>query len=131
MSDLTAPCQFCNYHGRGYWQTGTHSKSCPFYLIGGEEARFEYLHNPPTTPDEKDAKIAELEKQLAEATEWRGIESAPMHGDMLCTWIPSLLYNVKSCYQIDGKWFISSTQTRVANPTHWMRQMLPPNEEGK
>jgi hypothetical protein len=32
---LDAPCVFCDYNGRGYWQKETHSKHCPFYTIGG------------------------------------------------------------------------------------------------
>lgn len=36
---LEAPCLFCGYNGSGYFQTGTHSKDCPWYGIGGEKDR--------------------------------------------------------------------------------------------
>jgi len=36
---LDAPCVFCGYNGKGYWQVGTHSKKCPFNALGGMEER--------------------------------------------------------------------------------------------
>lgn len=36
---LNAPCVFCGYNGHGYFQVGTHSKSCPWHYIGGEADR--------------------------------------------------------------------------------------------
>ena len=36
---LGAPCTFCGYEGPGYWQSHTHYKDCPWYEVGGEDAR--------------------------------------------------------------------------------------------
>ncbi|MCK5609394.1 hypothetical protein KAR91_46405 [Candidatus Pacearchaeota archaeon] len=32
---LEAPCKWCEYNGKGYWQAGTHDKDCPWHSIGG------------------------------------------------------------------------------------------------
>ena len=36
---LEAPCLFCGYNGKGYWQTETHDRACPWYKVGGYEQR--------------------------------------------------------------------------------------------
>lgn len=83
MSELNAPCKFCGYFGRGYWQSGTHLKKCPFYSIGGEEARLEYLHNPYTTPEQKDARIATLEQSIISAAQRVGCVNAAEMADKI------------------------------------------------
>ena len=32
---LAPPCVFCGYDGEGYWEAGTHSKTCPWFEVGG------------------------------------------------------------------------------------------------
>ena len=44
MNDiLDAPCVFCGYNGRGYWQKGTHNKHCPWCELGGGAERAKAL----------------------------------------------------------------------------------------
>lgn len=40
---LDAPCVFCGYNGSGYWQSGTHSKDCPFHEVGGDASRADHI----------------------------------------------------------------------------------------
>lgn len=40
---LGAKCVFCSYNGPGYWQPGTHSKSCPWHSVGGMDERRKKL----------------------------------------------------------------------------------------
>lgn len=40
---LEAPCVFCGYNGRGYWQSTTHDKECPWFMLGGYEERKQSL----------------------------------------------------------------------------------------
>lgn len=40
---LDAPCFYCGYNGKGYWQKGTHAQACPFNRIGGEMKRKRFL----------------------------------------------------------------------------------------
>lgn len=42
---LSAPCGCCGYNGPGYWQAGTHKESCPFFTIGGETDRQEFIND--------------------------------------------------------------------------------------
>ena len=34
-----APCVFCGYNGRGYYQVGTHDVCCPWHRLGGSKER--------------------------------------------------------------------------------------------
>ena len=38
-SDLDAPCKWCGYNGPSYWQSGSHSKECPWHKVGGSSDR--------------------------------------------------------------------------------------------
>ena len=40
---LEAPCLYCGYNGKGYWQKGTHDKICPWHNVGGITEREELL----------------------------------------------------------------------------------------
>jgi len=40
---LAAPCLWCGYNGEGYYQAGTHGKSCPWNTIGGCDERLDRL----------------------------------------------------------------------------------------
>lgn len=40
---LNAPCIFCGYNGDGYYQSGTHSKDCPWHNVGGDSERYGAL----------------------------------------------------------------------------------------
>jgi len=40
---LEAPCCFCGYNGKGYFQAETHKEECPFYSIGGLYERIDFL----------------------------------------------------------------------------------------
>lgn len=59
MSELVdkSPCVHCGYNGAGFFQTGTHAKECPFYLIGGREERIVFTLR---------ARVAELEEFVPE-----------------------------------------------------------------
>lgn len=44
MTDiLDAPCRWCGYNGPGYYQAGTHDKTCPWHRVGGQAERKEAL----------------------------------------------------------------------------------------
>lgn len=47
---LYAPCRFCGYEGRNYWQPHSHNKKCVFYSIGGITERREVLENAKFIP---------------------------------------------------------------------------------
>lgn len=40
---LDAPCLWCGYSGRGYYQAGTHDKSCIWHTVGGRNERLDRL----------------------------------------------------------------------------------------
>jgi len=40
---LGAPCTFCKYNGPGFFQAGTHKKSCPWHHIGGYSERIDFF----------------------------------------------------------------------------------------
>ena len=40
---LDAPCLWCGYNGRGYYQVGTHDKSCIWHTVGGRNERLDRL----------------------------------------------------------------------------------------
>jgi hypothetical protein len=40
---LFAPCWWCGYDGRNYWQAGTHASDCPWANVGGAVERAELL----------------------------------------------------------------------------------------
>ena len=40
---IKSPCVFCGYNGPGYYQTAAHKTVCPFYKIGGNLSRENYL----------------------------------------------------------------------------------------
>ena len=42
---LDAPCLWCGYNGRGYYQVGTHDKSCIWHTVGGRNERLDRLAN--------------------------------------------------------------------------------------
>lgn len=42
-----APCVFCGYNGRGFFQAGTHHEDCPWHNIGGVLDRYEALDDMP------------------------------------------------------------------------------------
>lgn len=45
MNILDAPCVFCGYNGRDYWQVGTHDKDCIFHDFGGDANRADHVSN--------------------------------------------------------------------------------------
>ena len=46
---LDAPCVFCLYNGRGYYQHASHHQSCPWYHVGGADERDKLLRATVTT----------------------------------------------------------------------------------
>lgn len=50
-TQLAAPCRWCGYNGENYWQAGTHAKTCPWLLVGGEAARKALLAASPPAAD--------------------------------------------------------------------------------
>lgn len=40
---LKAPCIFCGYNGKEFYQSGTHASACPYYSIGGYNERKEMI----------------------------------------------------------------------------------------
>lgn len=62
---LASPCLWCDYRGEGYWQRGTHTRGCPWFHLGGEEARREALRVVIAgTVAEGEGLAAEREKRL-------------------------------------------------------------------
>lgn len=40
---LDAPCLWCGYNGKGYWQSGTHDEHCPWLHLASEDERLGQL----------------------------------------------------------------------------------------
>jgi hypothetical protein len=58
---LDAPCVFCGYKSYGYFQEGTHAKSCPWHSVGGEVERKGQLR---AAVQEQAAEIAALREAV-------------------------------------------------------------------
>ena len=39
LQELDAPCIFCRYNGKLYWQPKSHAEHCPWHDVGGYQAR--------------------------------------------------------------------------------------------
>jgi len=40
---ICSPCIFCGYSGARYWQRHSHSKTCPWYEVGGGKERGDII----------------------------------------------------------------------------------------
>lgn len=68
-------CIFCGYAGSGYYQTGTHAPSCPWYMVGGWEERAKRL---PAVLREQQAQFV----KAADAIEARDREIARLRCEL-------------------------------------------------
>ena len=69
---LEAPCTFCGYNGRGYWQPATHDKHCPWFDLGGYEERKQALRDTikSISVTSKICFKAGRESMLKEVVDW-------------------------------------------------------------
>ncbi len=98
----------------------------------GETTRNELIaHGMTCANNPWNKRIAELEAQL----EWQPIETAPEDGTEVLA--SGFLYDdpangrwIEACKFWWSGWVLSSNDSKVYNPTHWMPLPEPPKEQG-